>query len=150
MSFPGNGPGNARPDDRACQAMISTSDDLARVPADRRAVATAGRTRRLHARDARLSLRCRRVVHYEHGIEDAQAPEQGTECLVRGVRQVGVARGGVRERQLEYVRESLVEILRAVVHAVLHREDAGNLLLERGERFGDLPDLLRARVGLET
>src|SRR5688572_31316297 len=106
--------GNDRTDDRACQAMTSTSYDLARVPADRRAVATAGRTRPLDARDAPRSLRCRRVVHHEHGIEDTQAPEQGTERLVRGVRQVGVARGGVRERQLEHVRESLVEILRAV------------------------------------
>jgi hypothetical protein len=45
--------------------------------------------------------------------------------------QIGVAHRGVRERQLIYVREPVVELLGAVVHAVLEGEDAWDLLLQR-------------------
>src|SRR6476620_5340883 len=63
-----------------------------------------------------------RVVHDEHVLQHAELAEQLAERLVRRVREVRIARRRVRERHLIDVRESLIALLRAVVHPVLERD----------------------------
>src|SRR5829696_2498252 len=145
-----------RPHDRPEEgAMIRTASEVgAALSADRRRPERRrGKVRLAFERTSggpagRCALRRGRIVHHECGIKHTAAAEQGAERFVRRMNEIHVARGGVRECQLIHVREPLVELLRAVVHAVLEGEDSRDLILQRRERLRDLADLLRTRVRL--
>src|SRR5262245_535787 len=71
----------------------------------------------------------RDVIDDEHVLDHAERAQEIAKLLVFRVRQVGVAGRQALERQLIDVREPEILPFRAVVDAILERDDARNLSL---------------------